>query len=69
MIVTHQVADVADVGYHKLLAATIFGLAGITSSFGRVVLGFIADLLTEQAAYTLNILMTLVGVGASTTPP
>ena len=64
MIVTHQVAHVVDVGYSKLLAATIFGLAGITSSFGRVVFGFIADLLTKQAAYTLNILMTLVGVGA-----
>ena len=64
MIVTHQVAHVVDVGYSKLLAATIFGLAGITSSFGRIVFGFIADLLTKQAAYTLNILMTLVGVGA-----
>jgi MFS family permease len=64
VIVTHQVAHVVDVGYSKLLAAMIFGLAGITSSFGRVVFGFIADLLTKQAAYTLNILMTLVGVGA-----
>src|SRR5262249_18095721 len=64
VIVTHQVAHVVDVGYSKLLAATIFGLAGITSSFGRVVFGIIAGLLTKQAAYTLNILMTLVGVGA-----
>ena len=64
VIVTHQVAHVVDVGYSKLLGAGIFGLAGITSSFGRVVFGFIADLLTKQAAYTLNILMTLVGVGA-----
>jgi MFS family permease len=64
VIVAHQVAHVVDVGYSKLLAATIFGLAGITSSFGRVVFGFIADLLTKPAAYTLNILMTLVGVGA-----
>lgn len=64
VIVTHQVAHVVDVGYSKLLAASIFGLAGITSSFGRVVFGFIADLLSKQAAYTLNILMTLVGVGA-----
>jgi len=64
VIVTHQVAHVVDVGYSKLLAATIFGLAGITSSFGRVVFGFIADLLTKPAAYTLNVLMTLVGVGA-----
>src|SRR6185503_9738477 len=64
VIVTHQVAHVVDVGFSKLLSASIFGLAGITSSFGRVIFGFIADLLTKQAAYTLNILMTLVGVGA-----
>jgi len=64
VIVTHQVAHVVDVGYSKFIAASIFGLAGITSSFGRVVFGFIADLLSKQAAYTLNILMTLIGVGA-----
>jgi MFS family permease len=64
VIVTHQVAHVVDVGFSRLLAATIFGLAGVTSSFGRVVFGFIADLLSRQAAYTVNILMTLVGVGA-----
>jgi MFS family permease len=64
VIVTHQVAHVVDVGYSKLLAASIFGLAGIASSFGRVVFGFIADRLTKQAAYTLNILMTVIGVGA-----
>lgn len=64
VIVTHQVAHVVDVGYSKLLAASIFGFAGITSSFGRVVFGFIADLLSKQAAYTLNIAMTVVGVGA-----
>jgi MFS family permease len=64
VIVTHQVAHVAEVGYSKLLAASIFGFAGITSSFGRVVFGFIADRLSRQGAYTLNILMTLVGVGA-----
>jgi predicted MFS family arabinose efflux permease len=64
VIVTHQVAHVVDVGYSRLLAASIFGFAGITSSFGRVVFGFIADLLSKPAAYTLNIVMTLVGVGA-----
>jgi predicted MFS family arabinose efflux permease len=64
VIVTHQVAHVVEIGYSRLLAATIFGLAGLTSSFGRVVFGFIADRLSRQAAYTLNILMTLVGVGA-----
>ncbi len=64
VIVTHQVAHVVDVGYSRLMAASIFGLAGITSSGGRVVFGFIADLLSRQAAYTINIAMTLVGVGA-----
>ena len=64
VIVTHQVAHVVEVGYSQLLAASIFGFAGITSSFGRVVFGFIADRLSRQAAYTLNIVMTLVGVGA-----
>ena len=64
VIVTHQVAHVVDVGYTRLLAATVFGFAGVTSSFGRVVFGLIADVLSRQAAYTLNILMTLIGVGA-----
>ena len=64
VIVTHQVAHVVDVGFSKLLSASIFGLAGVTSSFGRVIFGFIADRLSKQAAYTLNIAMTIVGVGA-----
>jgi MFS transporter, OFA family, oxalate/formate antiporter len=64
VIVTHQVAHVVDIGFSKLLSASIFGLAGITSSFGRVIFGFIADRLSKPAAYTLNIAMTVVGVGA-----
>lgn len=64
VIVTHQVAHVVDVGFSTFLAASVFGLAGITSSFGRVIFGFIADRLSKQAAYTLNIAMTVVGVGA-----
>src|SRR5258706_3343203 len=55
VIVTHQVAHVAEVGYSKLVAASIFGLAGITSSFGRVVFGFIADRLSRHGAYSFNI--------------
>jgi MFS family permease len=64
VIVTHQVAHVVDIGFSKLLSASIFGFAGITSSFGRVIFGFIADRLSKQAAYSLNIAMTVVGVGA-----
>ena len=64
VIVTHQVAHVVDAGFSKLLSASMFGLAGITSSFGRVIFGFIADRLSKQAAYTLNIAMTVIGVAA-----
>jgi MFS family permease len=64
VIVTHQVAHVVDVGFSKLLSASIFGLAGVTSSFGRVIFGFIADRLSKPAAYTLNVAMTVIGVGA-----
>jgi len=64
VIVTHQVAHVVDIGFSKLLSASIFGFAGITSSFGRVIFGYIADRLSKQAAYTLNIVMTIVGIGA-----
>ena len=64
VIVTHQVAHVVDIGYSRLFAATIFGLMGFTSTGGRVVFGYVADLFSKQAAYTLNILTTLVGVAA-----
>lgn len=64
VIVTHQVAHVVDVGFSKMLAASVFGFAGITSSFGRVIFGFIADRLSKQSAYTLNILVTVIGVSA-----
>jgi MFS transporter, OFA family, oxalate/formate antiporter len=64
VIVTHQVAHVVDIGYSRLYAATIFGLMGLTSTAGRMVFGYVADLFSKQGAYTLNILATLVGVAA-----
>ncbi len=64
VIVTHQVAHVVDIGYSRIFAATIFGLMGFASTGGRVVFGYIADLFSKQAAYTLNIMTTLIGVGA-----
>ncbi|HWP60434.1 MAG TPA: MFS transporter [Candidatus Acidoferrales bacterium] len=64
VIVTHQVAHVVDAGYSALFAATVFGLMGVTSSCGRMVFGFIADVFSKPAAYTANIVATLIGVGA-----
>ena len=64
VIITHQVAHVVDIGYSRLYAATVFGLMGVTSTFGRVIFGTIADLVSKPAAYTLNVVTTLVGVAA-----
>lgn len=64
VIVTHQVAHVVDVGFSPLFAATVFGLMGMTSTGGRFVFGIIADRFSKQAAYSANILTTLVGLGA-----
>ncbi len=64
VIVTHQVAHVVDIGYSRLYAATIFGFMGMTSTAGRAVFGYIADLSSKQAAYTMNIVTTVVGVAA-----
>ncbi|MFQ5851083.1 MAG: MFS transporter, partial [Candidatus Binatia bacterium] len=64
VVVTHQVAHVVDIGYRPFFAATVFGLMGITSTFGRLIFGYIADLFSRQTAYTLNILTALVGIGA-----
>jgi MFS family permease len=64
VIVTHQVAHVVDIGYSRLYAATIFGLVGVASTGGRMIFGYVADLFSKQVAYTLNILTTIVGVGA-----
>ena len=64
VIVTHQVAHVVDIGYSGLFAATVFGLMGVTSSGGRMVFGFVADIFSKPAAYTANIIATLIGVGA-----
>ncbi|MGH7766267.1 MAG: MFS transporter [Candidatus Binatia bacterium] len=64
VIVTHQIAHVVDIGYSRLYAATVFGLMGMTSTVGRMVFGYVADLFSKQGAYTLNIMTTLVGVAA-----
>jgi MFS family permease len=64
VIVTHQVAHVVDVGYSRIFAATVFGLMGITSTFGRLIFGYIADLYSKRTAYLLNILTALVGIGS-----
>jgi MFS family permease len=42
-VVTHQVAFAIDLGFPRLLVASIFGLTGLVSSAGRLLFGAVAD--------------------------
>jgi hypothetical protein len=64
VIVTHQVAHVVDVGFSKLLAASIFGLAGITSSFGRVIFRLYRGPLDQTGGLFIEHRNDHFGVGA-----
>ena len=52
VIVTHQIAHAVDVGYAKVFAASIFGLMGVISIGGRVLFGYLADVMNRQMVFT-----------------
>jgi MFS family permease len=52
VIVTHQIAHAVDVGYAKVFAATIFGLMGVISIGGRIMFGYLADVMNRQMVFT-----------------
>ena len=49
VILTHQVAHVVDIGYSRIFAATVFGMMGIMSTFGRILFGYVADLFSKPS--------------------
>lgn len=61
-ISTHQTAYLVDLGYSKLLAASIFGLLGVWSTVGRIVFGIISDRIGRLSAITLSFLSSILGV-------
>lgn len=64
VIITHQIAYAVDVGFTKLFAASIFGLMGISSIFGRVFFGYLADRIKKEAAFTWVQVVSSLGVVA-----
>ena len=48
IIVTHQIAHAVDVGYAKVFAAAIFGLMGVISIGGRILFGYLADVMGRR---------------------
>ena len=61
IIVTHQIAHAVDVGYAKVFAASIFGLMGVISIGGRIMFGYLADVMRREMVFTLVQVISAVG--------
>jgi MFS family permease len=62
VIVTHQIAHAVDVGYAKVFAASIFGLMGVISIAGRIMFGYLADVMNRQMVFTWVQLISAAGI-------
>jgi MFS family permease len=64
IIVTHQIAHAVDVGYSKVFAASIFGLMGVVSIGGRILFGYLADVMNRQMVFTWVQIISACGIFA-----
>jgi MFS family permease len=64
VIVTHQIAHAIDVGYGKVFAASIFGLMGVISIGGRIMFGYLADVMNRQMVFALVQIISALGIFA-----
>lgn len=64
VIVTHQIAHAIDVGYAKVFAASIFGLMGVVSIGGRILFGYLADVMNRQMVFTWVQIISAFGIFA-----
>lgn len=62
VIVTHQIAHAVDVGYSKVFAASIFGLLGVISIGGRILFGYLADVMNRQMVFTWVQVISAAGI-------
>ncbi|MGH7854577.1 MAG: MFS transporter [Candidatus Binatia bacterium] len=64
VIVTHQIAHAIDVGYAKVFAASIFGLMGVISIGGRILFGYLADVMNRQMVFAWVQIISALGIFA-----
>lgn len=64
VIVTHQIAHAIDVGYSSVFAASIFGLMGVISIAGRILFGYLADVMNREMVFTWVQVVSAVGIFA-----
>lgn len=62
VIVTHQIAHVVDIGFAKVFAASIFGLMGVVSIVGRILFGYLADVMKRELVFTWVQIISAVGI-------
>ena len=62
VVTNHQVAHAIDIGYTPFFAASVLGLMGVFSIFGRVLFGYLTDVLSHQMVYTLVQAVSSVGI-------
>jgi MFS family permease len=62
VIVTHQIAHVVDIGFAKVFAASIFGLMGVISIGGRILFGYLADVMRRELVFTWVQIISAVGI-------
>lgn len=64
VIVTHQIAHVVDAGFSKVFAASMFGLMGVVSIGGRMLFGYLADIMNRQMVFTVVQVISAFGIFA-----
>ena len=64
VIVTHQIAHAIDVGYSSVFAASIFGLMGVISIGGRIMFGYLADVMNREMVFTWVQIVSALGIFA-----
>ena len=64
IVLTHQIAHAVDVGYPKLFAASIFGLMGVVSIFGRLLFGYLTDVMKNETVFAWVQATSLIGITA-----
>ncbi len=62
IIITHQIAHTVDVGFARVFAASIFGLMGVVSVFGRIFFGYLSDLVRREIVFTWVQVISAVGI-------
>jgi len=63
LILGHQPIYCQDIGFSAMLAASIFGLVGITMAIGGLC-GFVSDRIGREVTYTVGVIGTAVGICA-----